>query len=145
MDGADGITIALGATTTGLVVKEVLAWLRSRHQKTEIDPTPLPVTGDINMRRDQKYVSTGEFNERMKKVDGDIAAVRNDVSMLRSDINISNRAVIDKLDEIDKRSEDRAIALNRRMDPIIEKVAANSEAVDFIKKAAINSTVGGKK
>ena len=145
MDGADGITIALGATTTGLVVKEVLAWLRSRHQKTEIDPTPLPVKGDINMRRDQKYVSTGEFNERMKKVDGDIAAVRNDVSMLRSDINNSNRAVIDKLDEIDKRSEDRAIALNRRMDPLIEKVAANSEAVDFIKKAAINSTIGGKK
>ena len=145
MDGADGITIALGATTTGLVVKEVLAWLRSRHQKTEIDPTPLPVTGAINMRKDQKYVSTGEFNERMKKVDGDIAAVRNDVSMLRSDINNSNRAVIDKLDEIDKRSEDRAIALNRRMDPLIEKVAANSEAVDFIKKAAINSSVGGKK
>ena len=145
MDGADGITIALGATTTGLVVKELLAWLRSRHQKTEIGPTPLPVTGAIDMRKDQKYVSTGEFNERMKKVDGDIAAVRNDVSMLRSDINNSNRAVIDKLDEIDKRSEDRAIALNRRMDPIIEKVAANSEAVDFIKKAAINSSVGGKK
>ena len=145
MDGADGITIALGTATTGLVVKELLAWLRSRHQKTEIDPTPLPVTGAINMRKDQKYVSAGEFNERMKKVDGDIAAVRNDVSMLRSDITNSNRAVIDKLDEIDKRSEDRAIALNRRMDPLIEKVAANSEAVDFIKKAAINSTVGGKK
>ena len=40
MDGTDGITIALGATTTGLVVKELLAWLRSRHQKTEIAPTP---------------------------------------------------------------------------------------------------------
>ena len=82
---------------------------------------------------------------RRSLADGDIAAVRNDVSMLRSDITNSYRAVIDKLDEIDKRSEDRAIALNRRMDPLIEKVAANSEAVDFIKKAAINATVGGKK
>ena len=145
MEVSDGLTLTLGGTTLALVAKEIFAWLRSRNQKTEIAQDPLNVKGDINMRRDQKYVSTGEFNERMKKVDGDIAAVRNDVSMLRSDITNSNRAVIDKLDEIDKRSEDRAIALNRRMDPIIEKVAANSEAVDFIKKAAINSTVGGKK
>ena len=35
--------------------------------------------------------------------------------------------------------------LHRRLDPIVAQVAANSEAVDFIKKAAINSTVGGKK
>ena len=145
MEVTDGLTLTLGGTTLALVAKEIVAWLRSRNQKTEIAPDPLNVKGDINMRKDQKYVSTGEFNERMKKVDGDIAAVRNDVSMLRSDISNSNRAVIDKLDEIDKRSEDRAIALNRRMDPIIEKVAANSEAVDFIKKAAINSSVGGKK
>ena len=145
MEASDGTMIVLSSASAGLLIKEIFAWLRSRNQKTEIAPDPLNVKGDINMRKDQKYVSAGEFNERMKKVDGDIAAVRNDVSMLRSDISNSNRAVIDKLDEIDKRSEDRAIALNRRMDPLIEKVAANSEAVDFIKKAAINSSVGGKK
>lgn len=129
-----------------LLVLFVLCWPRIvdgierlRGRKTTIDNDP------INVNKLDKYVSRGEFNQRMERVDRDVAGLRNDVSMLRSDITNSNRAVIDKLDEIDKRSEDRAIALNRRMDPLIEKVAANSEAVDFIKKAAINSTVGGKK
>ena len=144
MDGADGITIALGATTTGLVVKEVLAWLRSRHQKTEIDPTPLPVTGDINMRKDQKYVSTEEFNERMKKVDGDIAAVRNDVSMLRSDILSSNTAVLAKLDANDQRSEERAQKTHARLDPFINEMGAVRGKMDIIEKAAL-SAMGGKK
>ena len=129
-----------------LLVLFVLCWPRIvdgierlRGKKTTIDNDP------INVNKLDKYVSRGEFNQRMERVDRDVAGLRNDVSMLRSDITNSNRAVIDKLDEIDKRSEDRAIALNRRMDPLIEKVAANSEAVDFIKKAAINSSVGGKK
>lgn len=129
-----------------IVVLFVLCWPRIvdgierlRGRKTTIDNDP------INVNKLDKYVSRGEFNQRMEKVDGDIAGVRSEVSALRSDITNSNRAVIDKLDELDKRSEDRAIALNRRIDPIIEKVAANSEAVDFIKKAAINSTVGGKR
>ena len=60
MDGTDGITIALGATTTGLVVKELLAWLRSRNQKTEISPTPLPV------EKADKYVTRGEFNKHVE-------------------------------------------------------------------------------
>ena len=144
MDGADGITIALGTATTGLVVKEVLAWLRSRHQKTEIDPTPLPVTGDINMRKDQEYVSTDEFNERMKKVDGDIAAVRNDVSMLRSDILSSNTAVLAKLDANDQRSEERAQKTHARLDPFINEMGAVRGKMDIIEKAAL-SAMGGKK
>ena len=60
MDGTDGITIALGATTTGLVVKELLAWLRSRNQKTEIAPTPLPV------EKADKFVTRGEFNKHVE-------------------------------------------------------------------------------
>lgn len=60
MDGADGITIALGATTTGLVVKELLAWLRSRHQKTEIAPTPLPV------EKADKFLTVGEFRRHVE-------------------------------------------------------------------------------
>ncbi len=147
MELTDGMTLTLGATTTGLIVKEILAWLRTRHQRATIksDPSPFPITGEVKQTKDPKYVTAGEFNERMKKVDGDIAGVRGEISSLRSDITNSNRAVIAKLDEIDKRSEDRACALNRRIDPLIEKVAANSEAVDFIKKAAIDATVGGKK
>lgn len=141
----DGVNLAIGGGAVTAIAGVLGAWIKARFGRTTVEPNPLPVTGEIQTRRDSKYVTAGEFNERMRKVDGDIAGVRAEVSSLRSDITASNRTVIAKLDEIDKRSEDRAIALNRRMDPLIEKVAANSEAVDFIKKAAIDATVGGKK
>ena len=56
MDGVDGISIVLGATTTGFLVRELLAWLRSRNQKTEISPTPLAI------EKNDKFVTRGEFN-----------------------------------------------------------------------------------
>ena len=99
MDGTDGITIALGATTTGLVVKELLAWLRSRSQKTEIAPTPLPV------EKLDKYVTRGEFNKHVEdnardhenifgrinrndretsEVKGLLAGIREDVTLIKN-------------------------------------------------------------
>lgn len=116
------------------------AW-QSRNQKTEITPDPL----HAHITKDPKFVTAGEFNERMKKVDGEFTSVRGEIKDLRADISTGNRAVLQKLDEIDKRSEDRAISLNRRIDPMIEKVAANSEAVEFMKAAAIKASVGGRK
>lgn len=99
MDGTDGITIALGATTTGLVVKELLAWLRSRNQKTEISPTPLPV------EKADKFVTRGEFNKHVEdnardheslfgrinrndretsEVKGLLAGIREDVTLIKN-------------------------------------------------------------
>ena len=60
MEATDGITIALGATTTGLIVKELLGWLRSRNQRTEISPSPLPVD------KLDKFVTRGEFNKHVE-------------------------------------------------------------------------------
>lgn len=62
MEAADGITIALGATTTGFLVREGLAWLRARSQKSEIAPTPLPVTTE----KIPKYVTVQEFNKHLE-------------------------------------------------------------------------------
>ena len=136
MDGTDGITIALGATTTGLVVKELLAWLRSRNQKTEISPTPLPVEGEISKKT--AYVPVAECNRRMCE-----HAER--MTRLEGEVKASNAAVIAKLDEIDTRAEERAQATHRRLDPIIGKVAANTEAIENIKQLAFKATIGGKK
>ena len=102
------------------------------------------VEGEVHTAPRVKYVSAGEFNERMKKVDGDIAAVRGEVSALRSDITTGNLAVINKLDEIDKRSEGRSAALYRRIDPIVEKTAANNEAVFFLKQTLFHPKPGDK-
>ena len=116
---------------------------RLRGRKTTIDNDP------INVNKLDKYVSRGEFNQRMERVDRDVAGLRNDVSMLRSDITNSNRAVIDKLDEIDKRSEDRAKELYRRIDPLADKTAENAATVAIVKEVFVDTvktaTVGGKK
>ena len=43
MEVSDGLTLTLGGTTIGLLIKEFFAWRRSRNQKTEIAPDPLHV------------------------------------------------------------------------------------------------------
>ncbi len=65
MEPTDGITIALGATTTGFVIKEVIAWLRARSQKTEVANDPL----NVNML--DSYVTRDEFKDAMERNEAD--------------------------------------------------------------------------
>ena len=60
MELSDGLSLTLGGTTLALVVKELFAWLRSRHQKTEIAPDPLRVD------KLDKYITRGEFNKHVE-------------------------------------------------------------------------------
>ena len=64
-------------------------------------------------------------------------------------IETTSHAILAKLDEIDTRAEVRSENLHRRLDPVIEKVAANSAKVDMldaaIRDAAKSATIGGKK
>lgn len=62
MEVSDGLTLTLGGTTIGLIVKELLAWYRSRNQKTRVEPTPLPVTTE----KTPKYVTVQEFNKHVE-------------------------------------------------------------------------------
>ena len=62
MEVSDGSTIILGSTTVGLLIKEFFAWRRSRNQKTEVSPTPLPVTTE----KTPKYVTVQEFNKHVE-------------------------------------------------------------------------------
>ena len=62
MDAADGTSIVLGSTTVGLLIKEFFAWRRSRNQKTEITPSPFPVTA----HKEPKYVTVQEFNKHVE-------------------------------------------------------------------------------
>ena len=136
MDGTDGITIALGATTTGFLVKELIAWLRSRNQRTEISPNPLPVEGEIAKK--QSFVTVGECNRRMCEHDQRLAK-------LDTEIKRSNEAVISKLDELDTRNEERAQQTHRRIDPLIEELGRVRGKMEFIEQAAVKATIGGKK
>lgn len=62
MELQDGLSLTLGGTTLALVAKEIFAWLRARRQKTEIAPTPLPVTTE----KTPKYVTVQEFNKHVE-------------------------------------------------------------------------------
>ena len=62
MEVSDSLTLTLGGTTIGLIVKELLAWYRSRNQKTRVEPTPLPVTTE----KSPKYVTVQEFNKHVE-------------------------------------------------------------------------------
>ena len=60
MEVSDGLSLTLGGTTIGLLIKEFFAWRRSRNQKTEIAPDPLHV------ERSPKYVTVQEFNKHVE-------------------------------------------------------------------------------
>lgn len=134
MDGTDGITIALGATTTGFLVKELMAWLRSRNQRTEIAPDPLHAVTE----KKPTFVSVGECNRRMCEHDQRLAK-------LDDEIKRSNAAVMQKLDDIDTRAENRSAATHQRLDPLVEEIGRVKGKMDYIEKAALAATIGGKK
>ena len=127
-----------GLVLSGGVVVKLLDWARSawtaRNQRTEIAPDPL------NVKNEKKpvFVTVGEFNTRLGKVEQDIKD-------LRGDIQSSNAAVLAKLDENDQRSEERARQTHLRLDPFIRELGAVHGKMDIIEKAALSATMGGKK
>ena len=123
----DGVSLTVGGAAVSAVAGVVGAWIKARYGKTEV-PQPL-VTERVG-----PYVTCGECKQRRaaigKRIDG---------------IEATSGAILRKLDEIDTRAEERAQQTHRRLDPFIEKVAANSEAIDNLKQLAFNATMGGKK
>ena len=104
--------------------------LGEKYGKPVVPPVPQP----LETERVGPYVTCGECKQHRaaigKRIDG---------------IEATSGAILRKLDEIDTRAEERAQQTHRRLDPFIEKVAANSEAIENIKRLAFDSTIGGKK
>ena len=127
-----------GLVLSGGVLMKLLDWAKSawtaRNQRTEIAPDPL------NVKNEKKpvFVTVGEFNTRLGKVEQDIKD-------LRGDIQSSNAAVLAKLDENDKRAEERSIQTHRRLDPLVEEIGRLRGKVEIVERAAVNATMGGKK
>ena len=128
MDAPDGSTIVLGSTTVALLLKEGFAWLRSRNQKTTITPDPL------NVSKTKEYVTVGECKTKMCELGARIDRV-----------DAGQQKILDKLDEMDTRSEDRAKETHARIDPLVKEISKNIGQVELIKESFLKSTIGGRK
>ena len=127
----DGVNLAIGGGAVSAIAGVVGAWIKAKFGKTQI-PQPME-TQQVG-----PFVTCGECKQHR-------AAIGKRIDTIET----STRTIINKLDEIDTRAEQRSENLHRRLDPIIEKVAANSAKVEMmdaaIRDAAKAATVGGKK
>lgn len=126
----DGINLAIGGGAVTAIAGVVGAYIKAKFGKTQI-PQPME-TSQVG-----PFVTCGECKQHR-------AAIGKRIDTIET----STRTIINKLDEIDTRAEQRSENLHRRLDPIIEKVAANSAKVDMIentvREAAKAATIGGK-
>ena len=126
----DGINLAIGGGAVTAIAGVVGAYIKAKFGKTQI-PQPME-TQQVG-----PFVTCGECKQHR-------AAIGKRIDTIET----STRTIINKLDEIDTRAEQRNENLHRRLDPIIEKVAANSAKVDMIentvREAAKAATIGGK-
>lgn len=126
----DGVNLAVGGGAVTAIAGVVGAWIKAKFGKTQI-PQPME-TSQVG-----PFVTCGECKQHR-------AAIGKRIDTIET----STRTIINKLDEIDTRAEQRSENLHRRLDPIIEKVAANSAKVDMIentvREAAKAATIGGK-
>ena len=127
----DGVNLAIGGGAVTAIAGVVGAYIKAKFGKTQI-PQPME-TQQVG-----PYVTCGECKQHR-------AAIGKRIDTIET----STRTIINKLDEIDTRAEQRSENLHRRLDPIIEKVAANSAKVEMmdavIRDAAKTANIGGKK
>lgn len=127
----DGVNLAIGGGAVTAIAGVVGAYIKAKFGKTKI-PQPME-TSQVG-----PFVTCGECKQHR-------AAIGKRIDTIET----STRTIINKLDEIDTRAEQRSENLHRRLDPIIEKVAANSAKVEMmdavIRDAAKAAAVGGKK
>ena len=123
----DGVSLTMGGAAVTAIAGVAGAYIKAKFGKTQI-PQPME-TSQVG-----PFVTCGECKQHRaaigKRIDG---------------IEATSGAILRKLDEIDTRAEERAQQTHRRLDPFIEKVAANSEAIDNLKQLAFNATMGGHK
>ena len=127
----DGVSLTMGGAAVTAIAGVAGAYIKAKFGKTQI-PQPME-TQQVG-----PFVTCGECKQHRAAIGKRIDTIED-----------STRTIINKLDEIDTRAEQRSENLHRRLDPIIEKVAANSAKVEMmdavIRDAAKAANIGGKK
>lgn len=123
----DGITLTAGGATVSAIAGVVGAWIKARYGKTTV-PQPLET------REEPRFVTCDQCAEHRKAINARI-----------DDIGPALGRVFKKLDENDKRAEERSIQTHRRLDPLVEEIGRLRGKVEIVERAAVNATMGGKK
>ena len=125
MENTAGIAISSGAI--GAICALIGAWIKAKYGKTPI-PQPLSTT------KVGPYVTVGECKQHRCAM---LERIRTEHEMLKN--------IMEKLDENDRRDEERANTTHARIDPLIQEIGTVRGKMEIFEKAAINATMGGKK
>ena len=119
--------IAISSGVVGAICGVVAAWIKARYGKTHI-PQPL------NTTHVGPFVTVGECKQHRCALG---ERIRTEHEMLQN--------IMDKLDENDRRDEERAKSTHARIDPLIVEIGSIRGKIEFFEKAAVNATIGGRK
>ena len=125
MENTAGIAISSGAI--GAICALIGAWIKAKYGKTPI-PQPLSTT------KVGPYVTVGECKQHRCAIG---ERIREEHDLLKE--------IVDTLKKNDERSEARAQATHQRIDPLIKEIGSVRGKIEYIEKAALAATVGGKK
>ena len=123
----DGVSLTMGGAAVSAIAGVVGAWIKARYGKPVV-PQPLET------REEPRFVTCDQCAEHRKAINARI-----------DDIGPALGRVFKKLDENDKRAEERSIQTHRRLDPLVEEIGRLRGKVEIVEKAAMNATMGGKK
>lgn len=99
------------------------------------------IEGDVHTEERQRPVTCEQCRQHREAIQKQIDAVDKRID----EIGPALGRVFIKLDKNDKRSEDRACALYRRIDPLIQELGSVRGKVEMFEKLAEQATIGGKK
>ena len=123
----DGISLTMGGAAVSAIAGIAGAWIKARYGRTNI-PQPME-TQQVG-----PFVTCGECKQHRCAM---AERIRTEHEMLQN--------IMEKLDENDRRDEERAKATHARIDPLIEEIGVVRGKMEIFEKAAINATMGGKK
>lgn len=130
MNGSEGITLTVGASALSAIASGLITYWKAK-QPRKIEQ-PVEIRGEMGKR--PAYITVQECNRRM-------CEMREEHSKTEAKLD----RVLEKLDEIDSRSESRAIATHDRLDPVIKELSRCIGQADLIKEAFLKATYGGNK
>ena len=99
----DGVSLTMGGAAVSAIAGVVGAWIKAKYGKPVVPPVPQP----LETERVGPYVTCGECKQHR-------AAIGKRIDTIET----LTRTIINKLDEIDTRAEQRSENLHRRLDPL---------------------------